>query len=470
MRDSGTRERLRDPDITYFTPCEASMLCGLFWVLIIALMSASSTISKLNKASQRTYGVRWGNVWEVVWAQVPRLDADCHKGQSARVGVLGGSVEYTGAPYYAAMAGLRAGGDLATVLCADEAAGPIKSFSPELMVRGIYSEMRFDVGSEMGSDVGPTMGSKSCSAAARPELGRVVERGVALVGSYLPRVHVLVVGPGLGRSPEAFGILRGVAAAARERGLPMVWDADALFMLTQESSAVTPPASAPASAPVPAPLMNLDLVQGRHNVVLTPNAMEFKRLCVAAGVQWRDCGTGTETGMGRAKMVSELAAALGGVTVLLKGRTDLISCGRVCLEVVEEGSPRRVGGQGDVLAGILGVMMRWLHRPGRASAAAAASARDDGGDGGTGCVCLPLPVDLYDTVEQAQSMWAAAGAALLTRRSSRLAFSSHARSMSSVEVLACVGHAWEAMVPADGSRPVLSLEDAAVLPLHFECE
>jgi hypothetical protein len=72
------------------------------------------------------------------------LSADSHKGSSGRVGVLGGSARYTGAPYYAAMAALKSGSDLAFVFCAQEAALPIKCYSPELMVAPVYSATDFD--------------------------------------------------------------------------------------------------------------------------------------------------------------------------------------------------------------------------------------------------------------------------------------------------------------------------------------
>jgi hypothetical protein len=40
---------------------------------------------------------------------VPPLTSSCHKGSSGRIGILGGSARYTGAPYYAAMASLKVG-------------------------------------------------------------------------------------------------------------------------------------------------------------------------------------------------------------------------------------------------------------------------------------------------------------------------------------------------------------------------
>jgi NAD(P)H-hydrate repair Nnr-like enzyme with NAD(P)H-hydrate dehydratase domain len=53
---------------------------------------------------------------------VPPLLASAHKGQGGRVGVFGGSSDYTGAPYFAAASTLRVGADLAYVLTADSAA------------------------------------------------------------------------------------------------------------------------------------------------------------------------------------------------------------------------------------------------------------------------------------------------------------------------------------------------------------
>lgn len=51
---------------------------------------------------------------------------------------MGGSFEYTGAPYYSAMAALKMGADLAHIFCSRDAAGPIKTYSPELIVHPIF--------------------------------------------------------------------------------------------------------------------------------------------------------------------------------------------------------------------------------------------------------------------------------------------------------------------------------------------
>jgi hypothetical protein len=79
------------------------------------------------------------------------LSSSSHKGSSGRVGVLGGSAQYTGAPYYASMAALKTGSDLAFIFCAEEASLPLKCYSPELMVSPVYQAREFDQALEDGN-------------------------------------------------------------------------------------------------------------------------------------------------------------------------------------------------------------------------------------------------------------------------------------------------------------------------------
>lgn len=60
--------------------------------------------------------------------------------------MIGGSKEYTGAPYYAAISSLRAGGELAYIHCDKEATIPIKCYSPELIVKSIDFDKSTDLG------------------------------------------------------------------------------------------------------------------------------------------------------------------------------------------------------------------------------------------------------------------------------------------------------------------------------------
>jgi NAD(P)H-hydrate repair Nnr-like enzyme with NAD(P)H-hydrate dehydratase domain len=63
-----------------------------------------------------------------------------HKGQHGKVMVIGGSSAYTGAPYFAAFSAMRVGADYGNVYCTRNAAQPIKSYAPELVVYPVMSE------------------------------------------------------------------------------------------------------------------------------------------------------------------------------------------------------------------------------------------------------------------------------------------------------------------------------------------
>ena len=60
-------------------------------------------------------------------------------------------------------------------------------------------------------------------------------------------------------------------------------------------------------------------------------------------------------------------------TVLLKGNEDSISNGQVSVVCSEEGSPRRCGGQGDVLSGLAGLFLYWAMKQNLEQSAVAAA-------------------------------------------------------------------------------------------------
>jgi ATP-dependent NAD(P)H-hydrate dehydratase len=68
----------------------------------------------------------------------PSLAEDSKKGQNGKVAVVGGSYEFSGPPYYAAMATLRVGTDMAHIFCPKTSATAIKSYSPDLIVHPIF--------------------------------------------------------------------------------------------------------------------------------------------------------------------------------------------------------------------------------------------------------------------------------------------------------------------------------------------
>ncbi|XP_017014803.2 ATP-dependent (S)-NAD(P)H-hydrate dehydratase [Drosophila takahashii] len=220
---------------------------------------------------------------------VPKLTNNKHKGQYGRIGVIGGSLEYTGAPYFAAISSIRVGADLAHVFCHSNASAIIKSYSPDLIVHPVL------------------------------DCVDTVEK----ITPWLDRLHVIVIGPGLGREPGILKTASNLLKICMDVQKPVVIDADGLFLLND----------------------NLDLICGQRNVILTPNVMEFRRLF------------GEDINEARKKM-----SLLGdGVVVLEKGANDKIHFPQIneVHTLPTGGSGRRCGGQGDLLSGSLATFFYW---------------------------------------------------------------------------------------------------------------
>lgn len=251
---------------------------------------------------------------DVVWKQavkalIPPLLSSYHKGEMGRVGIIGGSTDYTGAPFYAAEASLKIGGDLSFVFCCKQAAIPIKSYSPELMCTPWYDDEKKD--------------DESSAEIAK----RVIE--------FFPRMHSMVVGPGLGRDPKVLEATGIIIKEAKKIGMPLVLDADALYFLSSSKEGI-------------------DAVKGHEKCILTPNRVEFGRLMEGVLSDWKD-----ESPDSVPEQLLLLSKVLQGPTILLKGKSDLICDGKTVYEVEETGSLRRSGGQGDILAGMLGTALHW---------------------------------------------------------------------------------------------------------------
>ncbi|KAL5621476.1 hypothetical protein BROUX41_006376 [Berkeleyomyces rouxiae] len=239
---------------------------------------------------------------------IPPLLPSFHKGMLGRVAVIGGSENYTGAPYFSAMASARLGCDMSHVICTPGAAAVIKTYSPNLMVHPLMYE----------STPAESHSKPSAESIAKP----IIE--------LFPRLHVLVLGPGLGRDPVMQATVSHVIRAAREKSLPMVLDADALLAVSA----------------------NPALVRGYKQAVLTPNVREFDRLCADLEV----------SGDGREPSVEDLAHALGGPVIVRKGAADEVcALGRATVRVEARGGTKRSGGQGDTLTGTIATMLAWRH-------------------------------------------------------------------------------------------------------------
>lgn len=310
-----------------------------------------------------------------VQRMIPPMLDKFHKGQLGRIAVIGGSEDYTGAPYFSAMASARLGCDMSHVICTPGAGAVIKTYSPNLMVHPLMRQS-------------PPEGANASKSDTDPEQ---VSSGII---DMLPRLHVLVVGPGLGRDPLMQATVAKVIRAAREKDMPVVLDADALLVVQK-----TP-----------------DLVRGYKNAILTPNVVEFKRLCDALEVKIE---AGKETGK-----VEALAAALGGVTIIEKGGKDLISDGETTLINDIQGGKKRSGGQGDTLTGSVATFLGWRK------------------------AYLDGLWDAGEKIPEAELIGLAAfGGSAVTRECSRLAFAKKGRSLQASDLTEEVHNAFLNLFP-----------------------
>jgi ATP-dependent NAD(P)H-hydrate dehydratase len=319
------------------------------------------------------------------------LSASSYKGSSGRVGVLGGSARYTGAPYYAAMASLKVGADLAFCFCAEEAAIPLKSYSPELMVIPVYKASTFDEAvlyrpkQQQQQDttevtkIDETENDDNNYDKEAEQL--LVKEMVEEVCSMMDKMHVLVIGPGLGRCPLVLEATAQIIRTAQSKfHLPLVIDADALFLLTL-------------------PKYRNNLLSNDSSVILTPNAMELKRMKNNNNLPDR-CLI-IEKGAVDVIRPANLASSSNDNSSSTTG--TVMTCDEV-------GGLKRSGGIGDILAGTTGTLVAWnniLTNRGKAT-------YDD----------LPL------------SCWTAC---CFVRRTTKVAFDRHRRSMTAPDILEELG-------------------------------
>ncbi|CAI1534793.1 hypothetical protein SEUBUCD646_0K00770 [Saccharomyces eubayanus] len=242
---------------------------------------------------------------------IPPLLAKFHKGQAGgRVCIVGGCEDYTGAPYFSANATALMGCDLTHVICEYNAGTVIKSYTPNLMVHPYLRMSNTNLDVNMDDQRGK-------------------------INSILDRIHVVVIGPGLGRDPLMLKSVKDIIKYILEKHegkIPLVIDADGLYLITQDKEVKEMLKSYP---------------KGR--IILTPNVVEFKRLSDAMD----------KKGDSHAEMGSLIAQELNCI-VVEKGQSDKIfspNGGKDTLTNSTEGSNKRVGGQGDTLTGAISCML-----------------------------------------------------------------------------------------------------------------
>lgn len=218
--------------------------------------------------------------------------ADIHKGDQGKLLIAGGSPGLTGAVVLAAEAAVRAGAGLVTVF--------VPASLNDIMEKKLTEPMSYPAAHHGGFLTEESLPELLQEAAGR---------------------DAVVLGPGMGRTPESRGLVEKFLASYEGT---TVLDADGLYHL--------------ADSQVP--------VQPAGTLIITPHSGEAARLLgLSAGEIDRD----------RVWAVRELAGRYGAVAVL-KGSRTLISDG-TRVGINSTGNPGlATGGSGDVLAGILGAL------------------------------------------------------------------------------------------------------------------
>lgn len=215
--------------------------------------------------------------------------AYANKGTFGRVLVVGGASGMCGAPYFAAKTAYRAGAGLCEIITHPDNRIPVQTLLPE----AVFSPWTTDE---------------------------------ALLTTALDRADAVVLGCGLGLSPDALTLTEHVIRLCHK---PLVLDADALNLL----SAHKPLQPAVAAR--------------KHPTVLTPHLGEASRLC---GLKTSDIASNLLT------VARELAQRMNAVCVLKDART-VISDGSWCYIQSHGNSGMATGGAGDCLAGLVGSLL-----------------------------------------------------------------------------------------------------------------
>lgn len=216
--------------------------------------------------------------WDRVKTLLPRRARDAHKGEYGHVLVIGGDYGMGGAVRMAAEAALRVGAGLVSVATRPEHVPVVSTSRPEIMCHQV---------------------------ADADELLPMLERAT-----------VVVIGPGLGRSPWAEALLQKSLSSP----VPKLLDADALNLLSENPCHCS-------------------------NWILTPHPGEAARLLGESCQNLQ---------LNRFAAVDALQKKYGGV-VVLKGAGTLIRGDASITHICRAGNPGMAsGGMGDILSGIIG--------------------------------------------------------------------------------------------------------------------
>lgn len=220
----------------------------------------------------------------------PRRDPHSHKGQNGRLLIIGGSLDYFGAPILSGLGALGSGCDLVKLLVPECNFDVSRSFYPDFIVQkypGNYINTR--------------------------TLDHIQE--------LLEKTDAVLIGPGISENPES---LRVITKIIQKTTCPVVLDAEAIPSIAHLGL----PGNRPST-----PLLTI-----------TPHRGEMDEITE---------GTLPESPEEELHMVEDFSEKWG-ITVLLKKPRDIIASPDKLTRMNETGNAgMTVGGTGDVLSGLV---------------------------------------------------------------------------------------------------------------------
>lgn len=230
----------------------------------------------------------------VVRDLLPKRAADSHKGQNGRVVIVGGSIDYYGAPVLSALGAMYSGADL------------VQLYVPECnfeCTRSLYPD--FIVKKYPGEFLTPRYAAEIVEFAKK-------------------RADSILIGPGLGERDQT---QEAVLEIVNNLHIPTVLDAEAMMVLKK-----------------------IDKFPLQQAIVITPHQNEFRHLVD------RDMPVNEEDPKSII-LLRSIAMDLN-INVLLKGHVDYVSSEEGVVETNRTGNAgMTVGGSGDVLAGVVAALL-----------------------------------------------------------------------------------------------------------------
>lgn len=232
-----------------------------------------------------------------------------HKGDYGRLLIIAGSQGMSGAAFMAAQSALRSGAGLITLACPASINTVLESKTTEVMTLPLGD-----------SD------------------GHFAENAFEELRESLDKAGAVLIGPGIGRSPQAAELVRAVLKHSR---VPVVVDADAINAVAEDMSI---------------------LAECACELIFTPHTMEFSRL-TGLNVSYIEDN--------RLEVSREFSEEYGAV-LLLKGHHTIVTDPSLTQYINNTGNPGLAsGGSGDVLAGITASLAARGIQTAEAAAAAA---------------------------------------------------------------------------------------------------